>query len=42
MNAGNYSDVGGDSDFGGLASVNYNDVGNHWNNRAVRPLGISK
>jgi len=32
---------GGNSDNGGLANVNCNEVNNHWNNRAVRPLGVS-
>jgi hypothetical protein len=35
-----YRLYGGDSDYGGLAHVNYLDVGIHWNFRAVRPLGV--
>jgi hypothetical protein len=33
---------GGSSDFGGLSKVNYNWAGNHWNNRAFRPLVVFK
>lgn len=33
---------GGNSDNGGLANVNYNPADNHWNNKSVRPLEVSK
>ena len=43
MEAGKFEDrshrlFGGNSDNGGLASVNWNEARNHWSNRSFRPL----